>query len=165
MMPIVWATLGVVILAAAMRCHRSPRALKLGMRAVALLYIGAGALVNAYFLARGEDYEGFADGAYISFVRETWRSLVLPNHELFISALIVFELAVGLLVLRGGWQATLGLVGAIGFHVGLLAFGWGFYLWAVPMLVALGLLLRAHRQVAAPSDEGLPFLTASRKAA
>ena len=60
-----------------------------------------------------------------------------------------------MLVLGGGRQAEYGLVGAIGFHVALLSFGWGFYGWAVPMLVALSLLLRAQRAARA-SGGGLP---------
>jgi hypothetical protein len=80
-------------------------------------------------------------------VRDTWRTLVVPNHVLFISILIVYEAAVGLLVLSGGRRAEVGLIGAIGFHIALLSFGgWGFYLWSIPMLVALSLLLRAQHR-------------------
>ena len=146
MLPVVWVTLGAIIFAASLRAARSLRARRAGRLAVGVLYIGAGALVNAAFLARGDDYEKFADGSYIPYVRDTWRSLVVPNHDVFISALIAYELAVGVLVLSGGRRAQLGLVGAIGFHVALLSFGWGFYLWSLPMLVALALLLRAERQ-------------------
>lgn len=33
------------------------------------------------------------------------------------------------------------------FHLALMAFGWGFWLWSVPMLVLLGVLLRGlHTQ-------------------
>ncbi len=57
----------------------------------------------------------------------------------------------GLLVLSGGRRAQLGLVGAIGFVIALLSFGWIFYAWSIPMLVAFVLLLRAeHRRAAAP---------------
>lgn len=158
LLPIAWLACGVVIFAASLRAARSPRARRTGLRAVAVLYIAAGAAVNAFFLARGDDYEKFADGSYLGFVRDTWRDLVVPNHDFFISILIVFELAVGVLVLNGGRKAQLGLVAAIGFHVGLLFFGWGFYLWSVPMMTALTLLLRAER--AAPTaDDVLPVRT------
>ena len=40
----------------------------------------------------------------------------------------------------------LGLVALIGFHVWQLAFGWALWLWAIPMLVALVLLLQADRR-------------------
>jgi hypothetical protein len=101
--------------------------------------------VNTVFLATGEDYADFADRSYIPFVRHTWRTLVVPNHWLFISLLIAFEAAVGLLALRGGRWTQWALAAAIAFHVGLLSFGWGFYLWSIPMISAFVLLLRAAR--------------------
>ena len=55
-----------------------------------------------------------------------------------------------MLVLVGGRWTELGLVGTIVFHIALLSFGWGFYLWSVPMLVALTLLLRAQRHLMPP---------------
>jgi hypothetical protein len=145
LLQIMWIGCAVVIVTAALRSRRSPRAARVGQLAVAALFIGAGALVNAVFLATGETYAKFADGAYVPFVRNTWRTLVVPNHYAFISLLIAFELLVGVLMLIGGKRAQLGLAGAIAFHVGLLSFGWGFYLWSIPMIGALALLLRAER--------------------
>ena len=52
-------------------------------------------------------------------------------------------------VSRGGRQvlpALIGLVLLLAFHVGLLFFGWWLWLYAVPMLGALTLLLRAQRR-------------------
>lgn len=144
-MPVVWSVLGLVIFVAAIRAARSPQALRVGRWAVGALYIGAGAGVNAWYLARGDDYGGFADGSQFAFVRETWQSVVAPEQAFFISLLIAFELAVGALVLSGDRRAELGLVAAIGFHVALLSFGWAFALWSVPMLFAFALLLRAQR--------------------
>lgn len=144
-MPVVWSVLGLVILVAAIRSARSPEALRVGRWAVGALFIGAGAGVNAWYLARGDDYGGFADGSQFAFVRETWRSVVAPDQVFFISLLIAFELAVGALVLAGDRRSELGLAAAIGFHVALMSFGWAFALWSVPMLFALALLLRAQR--------------------
>jgi hypothetical protein len=72
--------------------------------------------------------------------------MVVPNHHLFISLLIGFEVAVGLLVLGGGKRTQVGLAAAIAFHVALLSFGWGFFVWSIPMIGALCLLLGAERQ-------------------
>ncbi|HVW32270.1 MAG TPA: hypothetical protein VHL53_07010, partial [Acidimicrobiia bacterium] len=101
---------------------------------------------------RGDDYARFADGSSIPFVRHTWRTLVVPNHHWFISALVAFELAVGVLALLGGWRTRLAYAAAIAFHGALLSFGWGFALWSLPMIAALGTLLRAERS--APASEG-----------
>ena len=49
-------------------------------------------------------------------------------------------------MLGRGRRTQLGYVAAIAFHVALLSFGWGFYVWSVPMIGAFSLLLRAERQ-------------------
>ena len=144
MLEIVWVTCAVAVMVAALRAHRDTGARRAGRAAVAALYLGAGALVNGAFLLTGQDYAKFADHSYIGFVRDTWRSLVVPNHVFFISLLIVFEVVVGILVLGGGRRTQLGLAAAIAFHVALLSFGWGFYFWSIPMLAALTVLLRAE---------------------
>jgi hypothetical protein len=144
---IMWLVLGGVTVVAAWRAGKSRRAMYVGRVALGVLFIAFGAVVNAIYLAIGTDYyAGFADAAQIPFVRDTWRSLVAPNQALFITLLIIFEAAVGVLILSGGRRTQLGLVALIGFHVGQLAFGWTLWLWAIPMLVALVLLLRAERR-------------------
>jgi hypothetical protein len=109
--------------------------------------LAEGALVNAVFLATGEDDADFADAAHILFVRDTWSDLVVPNHYVFISALIIFEAVVGVLTLAGGKRAQVGLAAAMAFHDALLSFGWGFYVWSIPVIGSLSLLLRARRQL------------------
>lgn len=140
-----WLILGIIIFGAALRARTDPRSLLVGRIAVGILYLAAGALVNLAFLVRGDDYADFAAGSSIPFVRETWTWVVVPHHVIFISVLIVFEAAVGVLVLRGGRSAEVGLLAAIAFHVALTSFGWGFCIWALPMIVALTLLLKAQR--------------------
>ena len=70
----------------------------------------------------------------------------LPHF--FISLLVIFEAAVGVLILSGGRRTQLGLIGAIGFHVALWLFGWGVPTYALIMVPALILLLRAERRAA-----------------
>jgi uncharacterized membrane protein len=145
---ILWLVLGSATLVAALRAGSSRRALYVGRGALGALFIGAGALVNTIYLASGADYSDFADAAHIAFVRDTWHSLVAPNQMVFISLLIVFEATVGALILSGGRRSQVGLLGAIGMHVGLLVFGWVLSVWSIVMLVALVLLLRAERRPA-----------------
>jgi hypothetical protein len=144
--PVLWLTLGATTFVAALRARRSRRALLVGRVALAGLFIVGGALVNAFSLLTGVDYAGFADAAYIPFVTDTWRSLVAPNQGIFIGLLVVFEAAAGALVLSGGRGTRVGIIAVMGFHVALLSFGWFFYVWSIPMLVALALLLRAERE-------------------
>ena len=60
--------------------------------------------------------------------------------------LIAGEATAGILVLCGGRWMQAGLVLLLAFHVGLLFFGWWLWLYAVPMIGALTLLLRAERR-------------------
>jgi hypothetical protein len=143
---ILWLVLGGVTFVAALRAGRSIRALQVARVALGLLYVGAGALVNAVYLAIGTDYANFADSAHFTFVRDTWQSVVAPNQGVFITLLVTFEAAVGVLILSGGNGTQVGLWGAMSMHVGLLLFGWILSVWSIVMLVALVLLLRAERR-------------------
>jgi hypothetical protein len=78
---LIWVACAAVIIRAALRSRRHPDALRTGRIAVGVLYLAAGAAVNAAFLLRGDDYAEFADGSYIPFVRDSWRDLVVPHHE------------------------------------------------------------------------------------
>jgi uncharacterized membrane protein YphA (DoxX/SURF4 family) len=144
-LPTVWVALGVVIIACSLRAARSRRAYLVGVSAVSALWVLAGAAVNAYFLARGDDYSGFADSASTAFVRDTWESLVVPHHTLLIGLLIAFEAVAGAIVLIEGRARQTALPLLIAFNVALVSFGWGFLVWSAPMVVALSLLWRADR--------------------
>jgi hypothetical protein len=150
---VAWVALGATTLIAALRAGRSARARLVGRIALFLLFVFAGALVNAYYLATGVDYADFADLSYLPFVTETWRAVVAPNQELFIGLLVAFEAVAGTLILLGGRKTQIGLIAVIGFHVALLSFGWMFFFWSIPMLIALILLLRAERSAAVHRDE------------
>jgi hypothetical protein len=142
----VWLALGLTIVVCGFRSRGSERALEWGCRAVSVLWVLAGAVVNAVSLIAGDTYAGFADGANVSFVREQWASVVVPHHHFFIGLLVAFEAVAGLLVLIPGLARQLGLVALIAFTLAVVSFGWGFCLWSVPMTVALVLLLRAERR-------------------
>ena len=141
-----WLLLGGTTFVAALRAHRSRRAIRVARVALGALFIAFGAVVNAVYLGIGNGYyDDFADASPFSFVQDTWHSLVLPHQGIFIGLLILFEVTVGVLVLSGGRWTQVGLLGLIGFHIGQLAFGGVLWPWAIVMLVALALLLRAER--------------------
>ena len=99
---IAWLVLGAVALAASFRAGGSSRALSVGRAALGALFIGAGALVNLFYLLTGTDYGTFADAAHLAFVRNTWHSVVAPRQALFIGLLIAYEITIGVLILNGG---------------------------------------------------------------
>lgn len=123
---------------------RRPHRVIYARRIVGVIFL-LGAVTHAILLRIGIDYGPFAEASFIPFVRDAWESLVAPNSWLFIPLLILFEAATGALLLRYGKAAIAGLWLAIGFHLCLMLFGFGFWLWSVPMLIALAWMLRGTR--------------------
>jgi hypothetical protein len=152
MLQITWLLLGLLVLGGALRAGRSLRAFRLAVAALAALFLGAGAAVNAAYLALGRSYSHFADASSFEFVRSTWASLVVPREDLFITLLVVFEATVGVLLLVGGRSRRLALISVMAFLVALLAFSWWYLLWTVPLVLACRLLLLADRQWAELAD-------------
>jgi hypothetical protein len=140
------------------------RARYIGRIAVGVLMLLGGALFNAVNLARWGDYAGFADQAHFSWVTSAWHAVVAPNQVLFIGLLVVFEAAVGVLILSGGRRTQLGLLGAIGFHLALWLFGWGVTVYSLIMLPALILLLCAERRASTVSAATAPATSAAAPA-
>jgi uncharacterized membrane protein len=162
---IAWLVLTLVTLVAAIAAQRRPGALTVGRVTLGIYYVFAGALVNVVYLARGDTFASFADAAYFSFVRDTWRAVVAPNYLFFIGLLVIFEATMGVLVLTGGRRAELGMLGILGMQAGLLLFGWVTSVSAAVMLVAVGLLLRAQRRHDKQVAESLPRRAASVRSA
>lgn len=149
---IFWMTFGVATVVACLLSNRSRQAMLIARVMVGTVMLVGGAVLNTAFLVAGNDYSIFMDASWFPWVTETWRAIVPPNHILLIGLLILFEAAVGVLILTGGRMTQLGLAFAIAFHLALCVMGWGVTLYAVAMLVGLVLLLRAERRaVGAPA--------------
>jgi hypothetical protein len=145
---IFWMTFGVATVIACLLSSRSRRAMLIARAMVGMVMIVGGALLNTAYLLAGNDYAVFMDASWFPWVTETWRAVVPSNHVLLIGLLILFEAAVGVLILIGGRMTQLGLACAIAFHLALCVMGWGVTLYALAMLVGLVLLLRAERHAA-----------------
>lgn len=142
-----WLVLGSTVMVASLFAGRSDRARLVARVALGVLFLVFGAMVNVIYLVTDWDsFAEFGEMSQFAFVRNTWASLVAPNTGLFIGLLIAGEATAGILVLCGGRWMQAGLVLLLAFHVGLLFFGWWLWLYAVPMIGALTLLLRAERR-------------------
>jgi hypothetical protein len=144
---VMWLVLGVTVIVASLRADRSRRARNVGRVALGVLFLVFGAMVNAvYLITDWDSFAAFGEMSQFAFVRDSWASLVVPNTGLFVGLLIAGEATAGILVLAGGRLIQVGLVLLMAFHLGLLFFGWWLWLYALPMLGALTLLLRAERR-------------------
>ncbi len=147
-----WVALGLTVVVSGLLAEQRPWARTLGRAAVAMLFLLAGAAVNALFLLTGADYDGFAAGSPVALVRDTWQSLVVPHHAVFIWLLVLGEAAIGVAVALGGRAMRAAYLAAAAFHVALMVFGFGFWVWSLPVLLGLILLLRAERRAAATAS-------------
>ena len=79
------------------------------------------------------------------------------------------EAVLGTALLLGGTAARWGYAGVIAFHVALMLFGWGFWMWSVPALVFLVWLARRDwpllDQPTSPDRTGLSTLISGRRIA
>lgn len=112
-------------------------------RFVGGFYLVMGGINAGIVAADPETYRTFADGSYWSFVTDAWHSVVMAHPVAWILALAAGEVVLGLLLLRGGTAAKVGWSGVIAFHVLLMSFGLGFWLWCVPALLLLVPVARA----------------------
>jgi hypothetical protein len=110
-------------------------------------------LVGGFFLVMGgvhlgivgadpQTYDAFADHPLFPFVREGWQQIVMAQPAFWGVCLMVGEIGLGTLLLVGGRAARWGWLGVITFHVLLMLFGVGFWLWSLPALVLLTWLAR-----------------------
>jgi hypothetical protein len=121
--------------------HVPGRVAGVGRVAFGVMFTGSAAVHVAIVVTGTETYRQFADTAFLPFVQQAWLSVFMPHAALLGLLLAAFELTAGLLILAGGRKTTLGLLGALAFHLGLMLFGWGFWFWSVPMLAVLVALL------------------------
>lgn len=149
---ILWVSCGVGTVIAAAFATRRTSARYLGRVAVGVLFTIGGALLHVLNLATDADYSEFADPAHFAWVTDAWRAVVAPNQVLYIGLLVVFETAVGILILSGGRRTQLGYVGVIAFYAALWLFGWIETVWVLAMLPPMLALLRAERRAGTPAQ-------------
>lgn len=88
-------------------------------------------------------YRHFATSSFLPFVRHGWADIVMADPVVWGLLLAAGEAALGALLLVGGRAAKAGWVGVVAFHLLLMLFGFGFWLWSVPAVIILVQLLRA----------------------
>ena len=105
---------------------------------VAVFACGAGVHV-LLALTTPHSYDGFADAALFGWVHDGWQNIFMAHPTAWALLLALLELTIAVLLVKA---PLLGYVAVIAFHLALMLFGWGFWLWCVP---ALALALPAAR--------------------
>jgi hypothetical protein len=105
-------------------------------RAFGGMFLAGAATHIILVTTRPSSYGSFADGSWWPLIARAWRSVLLPNVHFLIPLLVLFEAAVGLLILSRAYR-RIGIAAAIAFNAALILFGWDFCLWSVPVIVLL----------------------------
>jgi hypothetical protein len=120
-------------------------------------YLIMGGVHLGLVAARPQVYRNFADHALFGSVVDGWRDVFMAAPVIWGLCLMAGEVALGTALLLGGTAARVGWVGVITFHLLLMVFGFGFWLWSVP---ALGLLIWLARRDGRKSfSSGFPGAT------
>ena len=105
-------------------------------RTVGCVFLWTSGIHVGIVAADPDVYRSFTDDA-LPIVREAWSGVFMAAPVLWGLSVALGELLIGLATLRGGRWTPLGLSGAVVFHVCLMLFGWGFWLWSLPVLAVL----------------------------
>ena len=113
-------------------------------RTVGYFFLFTGGIHVGLVAADTEYYRDFASGAP-GWVQDAWIQIFMANPTAWGLVLAAAEVTMGLLLLSHGAAVRVGWAAVIAFHVGLMFFGWGIWLWCVPALVVLVIAARAER--------------------
>ena len=106
-------------------------------------YLVMGGINAGIVAADPQTYRRFADGAFWPFVTTSWHDVVMAAPTFWFLLLAAGEVVLGSLLLRDGRAARAGWAGVIAFHVLLMSFGFGFWLWCLPALAFLATAARS----------------------
>lgn len=121
--------------------ERAARA-RLWGRIVGMVFLWTSGIHLGIVVAGPSFYRHFADASFLPFVRQGWAGDVMADPVTWGLLLVAGEATLGGLLVAGGRAARVGWVGVIAFHVLLMLFGFGFWLWALPAIAVLVPLAR-----------------------
>ncbi|WP_197060639.1 hypothetical protein [Arthrobacter sp. L77] len=109
----------------------------LARKIVGGFFLFTGGVHLGIVMADPQLYASFAQESFLPLIEKAWNEIFMAAPARWGLALAAGEATLGVLLLRGGQWAKAGWIGVIAFHVGLMLFGWGFWLWSVPALAVL----------------------------
>ncbi|WP_329000974.1 hypothetical protein OHA18_41905 [Kribbella sp. NBC_00709] len=93
---------------------------------------GSGACVHVFLaLTTPESYRPFADAALFDWVYDAWQNIFIAYATLWALLLAATELTIAVLMAK---SPRVGYIAVVAFHLALMLFGWGFWLWSLPAL-------------------------------
>jgi hypothetical protein len=119
------------------RTHRG-----LARRVVGGFFLFTGGIHLGIVAADPEYYRPFGDDGLFGFVRTGWSEIFMAQPVFWGLMMALGESTLGVLLLAGGRPARVGWLGVVAFHLLLMLFGFGYWLWCLPALAVLVTLAR-----------------------
>lgn len=125
---------------------------------VGLAYVAAAIFNAVYTLPRSDELQGYADGAWLPFLEDFMVDVFMPNGELFMGLVVLFEVVVGLLILARWRSVDAGVLASVGWVLVVLPFlAWPYLLTNLVLAVVQGvLLLRRYDRTLLELVRGVP---------
>lgn len=89
---------------------------------IGLAYLAAAAFNTIYTLPRSDQLDGYAEGAWFPFLKDFMWDVFMPNGELFMALVIVFEVVVAILILSRDKSVDVGATASVLWVLAVLPF-------------------------------------------
>ena len=105
-------------------------------------YLAAAIFNTAYTLPRSDQLDGYAEGAWFAFLEDFMWDVFMPNGDLFMTLVILFEVAVALLILSRGRYVDAGVAASVLWVLAILPFlAWPYLLTNIILALMQGVIL------------------------
>jgi hypothetical protein len=109
---------------------------------VGVAYLASAVFNTVYTLPRSDELDGYADGAWFGFLGDFMRDVFMPNGDVFMTAVILFEITVGLLILSRRTLVDVGVLASVGWVLIVLPFlAWPYLITNIVLAILQGVLL------------------------
>jgi hypothetical protein len=108
---------------------------------IACAYLAAAGFNTVYTLPRSDELDGYADGAWFGFLGDFMRDVFMPNGEIFMALVIIFEVAVAILIAGRSTAVDAGVVASVLWVLAVLPFlAWPYLITNIVLAVVQGLV-------------------------
>jgi len=122
---------------------------------VGVAYLASAVFNTVYTLPRSDELDGYADGAWFGFLGDFMRDVFMPNGDLFMTAVILFEITVGLLILSRRTFVDIGVAASVAWVLIVLPFlAWPYLITNLVLAILQGVLLLRRYDTATWSHIG-----------
>lgn len=109
---------------------------------IGLAYLAAAAFNTVYTLPRSDQLDGYAEGAWFPFLKDFMWDVFMPNGELFMFLVIVFEMAIGVLILSRDRYVDIGVGSSVLWVLVVLPFlAWPYLITNIALALMQGVIL------------------------